>query len=112
MENRKGRRYRVLCPISFLGEHTAGEGIMLNLSKQGCSVGTGKNVQERTCLTVHVSLPGEALPIKVDVAVVRWAMEPACGLEFLRMQPEDQERLWRFVSTLETSPSPLRTRTG
>ncbi len=44
-------------------------------------------------------------PMKVDLAKVTWAMERAFGLEFIRMQPEEEARLRRFVSTLETHTS-------
>ncbi len=42
--------------------------------------------------------------MKVDLAAVRWSEGREFGLEFLRMQPEEQQRLRRFVSTLETQP--------
>ena len=105
MENRKSPRYPVLCPISFSGDHMAGEGTVVNLSGHGCSVGSEKNAKERTYLALYVFLPDQASPMKVDQAVVRWAMEGAFGLEFLHMEPEEQERLRRFVSALEAGLS-------
>ena len=62
---------------------------MVNLSAQGCLVGSYENARERTYLTLHVSLPEQASPILVDHAVVRWLMERAFGVEFLCMQPQE-----------------------
>ncbi len=53
---------------------------------------------------LRVVLPDQAVPLKVDLAAVRWSEGREFGLEFLRMQPEEQQRLRRFVSTLETQP--------
>ena len=108
VENRKSSRYPLICPISFSGDHMAGEGLVVNISAQGCLIGTHKNAQERTQLTLRVSLPDEASPVIVEQAVVRWSMEREFGVEFLRMQPEEQARLSRFVRTLEARPSHSR----
>ena len=108
MENRKCSRYPLICPIAFSGDHMAGEGLVVNLSAQGCLIGTHENAKERTSLTLRVSLPDEASPMMIDQAVVRWSMEREFGVEFIHMQPEDQARLSRFVRTLETRPSHSR----
>ena len=105
MEQRKASRYSVPCPIAFSGDHIGGEGTVVNISGHGCSVGSEKSIGEGTYLTLYVSLPDQASAMKVDLAVVRWAAKLAFGLEFIRMQPEEQVRLRRFVSTLETGPS-------
>ncbi len=104
MEKRKAPRHPVQCFISFSGDHIGGEGLVVDVSGHGCSVESDKNAKEGTYLTLHVSLPDAASALKVDLAVVRWAKEKAFGLEFICMQPEEQERLRRFVSTLGGSP--------
>ncbi len=62
-------------------------------------------VQRGNYFALHVLLPDQAVPMKVDLAAVRWSSGREFGLEFLRMQPEEQARLRGFVSTLETGPS-------
>ena len=62
-------------------------------------------VQRGHYFALRVVLPDQAVPLKVDLAAVRWSSEREFGLEFLRMQPEEQVRLRRFVSTLETGAS-------
>jgi len=106
MEKRKASRHSVLCPIAFSGDRIGGEGTVVNLSGHGCSVGSEKSTRDGTYLTLYVSLPDQASAMKVDLAVIRWAEKLAFGLEFIRMQPEEQVRLRRFVSTLEAGPRP------
>ncbi len=83
MHLRYARRYQVHCPITLLGDHLVGEGTVRNVS------------------TVRVLLPDQAVPMKVDLAVVRWSRGREFGLEFLRMQQEEQDRLRRFATALE-----------
>ncbi len=56
-------------------------------------------------LARQISLPGQEATLKIDQAAVRWAEDQQYGLEFITMRPEEEERLRRFVSTLETRPS-------
>ena len=56
-------------------------------------------------LALRVALPDHAPPMEVTLAAVRWSKGQKFGLEFLRMQPEEQDRLRRFVRTLETATS-------
>ncbi len=83
MHLRYARRYQVHCPITLLGDHLVGEGTVRNVS------------------TERVLLPDQAVPMKVDLAVVRWSRGREFGLEFLRMQPEERDRLRRVITALE-----------
>ncbi len=78
---------------------------MSDLSVGGCKVDTKASVYIGMYLPLRVYLPGQETPLKVDQAAVRWAKEQEFGLEFISMRPEEEERLRRFVSTLETRPS-------
>ena len=106
MELRQSKRFPIHCPIAYAGGNLAGVGIVSNLSTGGCkvasstAVGTGANIELRIYIT-----GAPEFPMKVDQAVVRWAKQQEFGLEFLSIWPEEQARLRRFVSTLETGPS-------
>ena len=78
---------------------------MVNLSPEGCSIGCDQDVKQGSYLSLNVSLPDEASPLVIDRAVVRWSMERAFGLEFIRMEPEQKVRLGRLVKALEAKPS-------
>ena len=79
---------------------------MSNLSTGGCKVGSFKPVDTRMYLKLRLYFIGyPEFPMEVDLAQVRWSHEREFGLKFLTMEPDQQERLRRFVSTLETGPS-------
>ena len=88
MHLRYAHRYPIQCPITFLGDHLVGEGTVHNISTGGWKVESD-----------------QAVPMKVDLAAVPWSSGREFGLEFVRMQPEEQARLRRFLSTLETATS-------
>ncbi len=51
------------------------------------------------------SLPDQAPPMDIELAAVRWAKGQEFGLEFLIMGREEEERLDRFVGTLQSGTS-------
>jgi hypothetical protein len=42
-------------------------------------------------------------PVQVDLAAVRWSFATRFGVEFIRIHPEEGERLKRFVKSLEST---------
>ena len=105
MHLRYAHRYPIQCSITFLGDQIMGEGTVRNVSTGGWKVDSDQPVQRGNYFALRVVLPDQAVPMKVDLAAVRWSSEREFGLEFLRMQQEEQARLRRFVSTLETGAS-------
>ncbi len=106
MEHRKHPRCQFQCEISFPGKLEYVAGTVTDLSMGGCKVGSPTPVDTGTYLELRIYFTRESkFPMKVDLAKVCWAMERAFGLEFIRMQPEEQARLRRVVATLETRPS-------
>ena len=102
---RRQPRFPVQCPITYSAVNRVGVGVVSNLSTGGCKVASSTPADRGTYLELRIYFTRESkFPMKVDLAKVRWAMERAFGLEFIRMQPEGQVRLRRVVSTLETQP--------
>ena len=104
MERRSTARFPVQFTLDLLGQHTAGVFTAANLSTEGCMVGSELIVHQRRPLELRLHLPDDDSPVKVNLAVVQWSKGQKFGLEFVRMQHEEQTRLRRFVSTLETRP--------
>ncbi len=102
MDLRYTHRYPIQGPVTFLGDHLVAEGTVHNVSAGGWKVDSDQRVQRGNYFALRVLLPDQAVPMKVDLAAVRWSSGGEFGLEFLRMQPEEQARLRHFVSTLET----------
>ncbi|MGH7204768.1 MAG: PilZ domain-containing protein [Nitrospiraceae bacterium] len=101
MELRKNLRFAIQLPISFKGDRIAGEGVVFNLSLEGCAVGSDTSIQPGTYLELRIQTYQQELPVEVELAAVRWSEGQEFGLEFIRIMAEEQERLRRFVKTLE-----------
>ncbi len=104
MELRSFPRFPVHCPIVFVRDDTRVEGTMINVSMSGCGVESATRLAQGNYGVLLLHLPDEAPPIQV-LAMVRWAREQRCGLEFLRMRPEEKERFHRFIETLAAGAS-------
>lgn len=104
MELRKNLRSAVQLPISFKGDQIAGDGVVFNLSLEGCAVGTDAIVKPGTYLGLRIQTPQYEMPIEVELAAVRWSEARKFGLEFIRIRADEQDRLRQFVKTLEMSP--------
>jgi len=105
MDRRLAPRFKVHLLISFSEDSLTGEGIVVNLSLGGCTVDSEQKVQRWKYLTLRIFMPDQDAPLVVDRAQVRSSRRRRLlVLEFLAMQPQEQERLRRFVSTLETRP--------
>jgi len=105
MERRSTVRFPVQFILGFFGQYSVGAGTVSNLSTAGCMVGSDLVVLVGWSLKLRLNLPDQVAPLVVDQAVVRWSRGLAFGVEFLAMQLKEQERLHRFVSTLETGAS-------
>ena len=103
-ERRRAARFPVQFTVGFLGQHTVGVGSASDLSTEGCMVESELIVHQGWPLELRLRLPDDDLPVEVTLAVVRWSQGQKFGLEFLQMQLGEQERLHRFVSTLEKAP--------
>ncbi len=78
---------------------------MVNLSLGRCGIESDQNVQQGKQLALRIFMPEQDAPLVVDRAQVRWTARGLFGLEFLTIGSEEEERLRRFLSTLETGPS-------
>jgi len=104
MDKRIYARFAVNLPVSLSGQGVAGGGLVSGLSDRGCTVISDELIQAGTSLALHIQLPGQYAPLKVDLAEVRWAQGREFGLEFMRLRLEEKTRLHRFLSALLPRP--------
>ncbi len=102
MELRRFQRLPLQCPIVLLTNGRKEEGKIVDLSMSGCEVESNKSLQQGRELPVLLHLPDGKPPQEIKGALVRWSRGQQFGLKFLTMEPDQQARLRRFVSTLET----------
>jgi PilZ domain-containing protein len=103
MEQRKYVRYPVEYTGSFSGDTISAQGVILDLSSVGCKARSTVAVEKGAFVGVLIDVPRYATPLQVALAVVRWSHGREFGLEFIQMQPDDQQRLREVIRATEAA---------
>ena len=103
MEERKHTRFAVQLPVSFSGDQLSDRGTILNLSAEGCAITSDTVAGVAVYLQLTMQLRDRDEPIQVDLAAVRWISATRFGVEFIKIRPEEGERLKQFVNVLEST---------
>ena len=104
MEGRKHTRFAVQLPVSFRGDQLSHGGTILNLSAEGCAImSESVAVVAAVYLQLTMQLREREEPVQVDLAAVRWSSATRFGVEFIKIRPEEGERLKKFVKVLEST---------
>jgi hypothetical protein len=78
-------------------------GTVVNLSRGGCLVETDSHVYSGMQISLSLDVPGEASPIPVARAAVRWNRGREVGVGFITVSPPHQERLDQFLERMKQS---------
>jgi hypothetical protein len=100
VEQRQHTRLAVQYQASFSAPLGSGEGFILDLSLQGCCMRTTSPVPVRSYLQLRLMPSHTDTPILIDLAAVRWVRGQECGIHFLSLRPDQQERLARLIDLL------------
>lgn len=103
MEGRKHTRFAVQLPVSFSGDQLSDGGTILNVSADGCAITSDRVAGTAIYLQLTMQLREREEPVQVDLAAVRWVSATRFGVEFIKMRPEQEERLRKFIKTLEST---------
>ena len=103
MEGRKHTRFAVQLPVSFSGDQLSHGGTILNLSAEGCAITSETVSGAAVYLQLAMQLREQEEPVQVDLAAVRWSSATRFGVEFIKIRPEEGERLKQFVKALEST---------
>jgi len=103
MEGRKHTRFAVQLPVSFRGGQLSHGGTILNLSAEGCAITSESVAVAAVYLQLTMQLREREEPVQVDLAAVRWSSATRFGVEFIKIRPEEGERLKKFVKVLEST---------
>lgn len=104
-ESRRYPRYPVCLMASLLKDDWAREQVLaesdvFDLSVRGCQIFSEIPLETGKFVGFRLFIPGEQVPVRVDLASVRWSTGGQSGLEFMVMGNKDEERLTKFVRTL------------
>jgi hypothetical protein len=98
---RKFPRFLVTLPSTLIQKDKLRYNASLkDLSLKGCRVESIIRPFTGMQLELLLQLPGEATPITISNAAVRWTGSHGIGMEFLTVAPPHQERLNRIVEQL------------
>jgi PilZ domain len=103
-ESRKAQRFAVQLPCKLCSNEVTSDGIVLNLSAQGCAITTEHLPSVSTYLTLDIELVNGEGPATIELAGVRWVSGHQCGLEFIRVRPDMLMKLKVFTLLLEQTP--------
>ncbi len=103
MEGRKHTRFAVQLPVSFRGDQLSDRGTILNLSAEGCAIMSETVAGVAVYLQLTMQLREREEPVQIDLAAVRWVSATRFGVEFIKIRPEEGERLKQFVNVLEST---------
>jgi len=74
-----------------------------DVSVKGCRVESVIRPFTGMQLEVSLQLPGEATPIVINNAAVRWTGSHGIGIEFLTIAPPQLERLTQLITKLSSA---------
>jgi c-di-GMP-binding flagellar brake protein YcgR len=104
--NYYGRREFVRIPVrfqlTFSGKQVSGEGTVLNLSRQGCTIETATLTPHGELLYLRVQKADGQPLFEIEAAVVRYIAEKLVGVEFVRIHERELERLEKVIVKLCT----------
>ena len=103
MEGRKHTRFAVQLPVLFSGDQLSERGTILNVSAEGCAITSDTVAAAAVYLQLTMQIREREEPVQVDLAAVRWVSATRFGVEFIRIRPDEGERLKKFVKTLEST---------
>lgn len=112
MERRKFPRFDIRLPVTVSGPGGEAEGVVVNLSRDGCRIASDELPRAGTYLDLRLQLPDVASPLRIESAAVRWVTEHEFGVQFLYMKQIVHARLDVFVDALEGRVGPQRQSSG
>lgn len=107
MDRRQYERVEVRLLAAFLrtvlsDTRPEGHGLILDVSTKGCRVRGTKPAKPGEYLSLTINLEGQAPPLAVELAAVRWAGAGEFGVEFIRMADREQARLRNYLEVTGT----------
>lgn len=100
---RRPERAAVECQLYYAGIGIQGQGILSNLSIEGCQVQGTIPVKKGTKLTIIILHPETPRPIIVDKARVAWSKGRRFGLSYEVLYPSERRNVLELLQAVGTS---------
>jgi PilZ domain-containing protein len=102
-DQREHQRMRVHLQIRLTQGTTTYNGAVIDISMRGCTVKTADHLPLGCIAKVELKVPNDRNGLIVKAAIVRNTSHDRIGLEFLRFEDEERQRLRQFVQSLLAS---------
>ena len=77
-----------------------GQGRTLDLSVGGCMIETDLPVIVGASFECRIYVPGLDWPLRIDEAQVRWVKGNTFGIQFVKVKPDEEEKLKQVIDSL------------
>lgn len=97
---RRRYRYAVHCPVRYVATEQTGEGVVLDMTREGWRVRGQTVMRPGTVLSLDMSLTNQLVGIAVSRAVVCWARGTKFGVKLEAIDSRPAAELSEFFSRL------------
>jgi hypothetical protein len=93
------KRFPFHAPLIMGGEFHICEGMLRNLSMDGCSIVCDREVALGSKVRVNLLLPDQSSSLPIELGRVTWVQGRECGVEFIQLSLHARLRLNRTLRT-------------
>jgi len=101
IEKRQQPRFTSQFRSTLSGGQGEGQGRTLDLSAGGCMIETDLPVGVGTSFECRIYVPGLDWPLRIDEAQVRWVKGNTFGIQFTKIQPDEEIKLKQVIAGLD-----------
>jgi CheY-like chemotaxis protein len=104
-DQRKFPRVPVSLPVYFGNGVIAQSGTVVDISLEGCRIRCTGAAPNMKYFQVEIQLDEPHGTLRVNLAVRRWSRDEELGVEFIRLEPDQQARLLSVIRRCEVAAS-------
>jgi PilZ domain-containing protein len=93
-------RFPVQMSMVYQGPHSAGRGIVLEISRVGCRILGTEPVLAGETMSLKLSLPTSQKPMVIEQAIVKWVKGLEFGIAFKHLPMKEANELQRLLEEL------------
>ena len=101
VEKRQQPRFTSQFRSIISGGQGEGQGRTLDLSTGGCMIETDLPVGVGASFECRIYVPGLDWPLRIDEAQVRWVKGNTFGVQFTKIQPDEETKLKQVIAGLD-----------
>jgi c-di-GMP-binding flagellar brake protein YcgR len=99
-DRREYERLAAHFPVAFTAGAINGNGSVVDISMGGCTFHTETPLTQGSIVRMGLQVSKDIAAVNVEAAVVRSVSDGRTGVEFLRVEHGERERLQRFIRGL------------